>query len=359
MDPIRNPGNANLYDYAHNNPAGLLDPGGRQPTDANNSNILPESFASLEDYRQAISIATGYNFSTDEADEFARNPSIRTSDIGPLPQRQSRAGLLSSPEESSSPNDAALEGEYSLYGPYADRYHYDVDDPPESIASRQELQHVGSEVHASDNLQFYTELPSMIPACPPSDGYVGRGPNCEFVQLYAGAPSGLGPSIDLGFGAARVSDPTGSGEAAFLAGRLELGQNDELGVGARGRLSGLVFTTGGTSTFDLDVSLLDASAEARLGENSAGLGAGVTYASAAVSIGDISSSEQDLRVRGGLVMGIGMAGRLHWGDSDQDHRQEIGLGADFDFITFDIRIELFRDSRPRFRMTNGTMRAIP
>lgn len=96
---------------------------------------------------------------------------------------------------------------------------------------------------------------------------------------------------------------------------------------------------GVTSYGGWERSLLDAIAEATVDEgNGASLGAQANVASAAVSTGTRGTAT-DEQARLGLSLGVGAAGRLHWGDADNDQRPEYGFGFDVGPVSADLKTE--------------------
>lgn len=86
---------------------------------------------------------------------------------------------------------------------------------------------------------------------------------------------------------------------------------------------------------------LTASAEASVGDSGATLGAQATLVGGSMTFGGAptAASDTDESVRLGLSEGVGLAGRLHWGDKDKDGNREYGLGADFGPFSFDLKTE--------------------
>jgi hypothetical protein len=86
--------------------------------------------------------------------------------------------------------------------------------------------------------------------------------------------------------------------------------------------------------------VLTANAEASAGENGASLGAGANIIEGSVTMGNFNKQKNtDEQSRFGLSLGLGAAGRTHWGDSDNDGYREFGFGADFGPISFDVKTE--------------------
>ena len=95
-----------------------------------------------------------------------------------------------------------------------------------------------------------------------------------------------------------------------------------------------------------DIQYLGVDAEASIGQDGATLGAQITGAARrSVLGGDFDSQHNnDQQLRIGPSVGAGLAGRLHWDDSDNDGYREYGFGADFGIwkglgLTSDLRTE--------------------
>jgi hypothetical protein len=85
---------------------------------------------------------------------------------------------------------------------------------------------------------------------------------------------------------------------------------------------------------------LTASAEASWGDSGATLGAQATLVGGSMTFGnETAASNTDESVRLGLSEGVGLAGRLHWGDRDRDGQAMYGFGADVGPFSFDIKSE--------------------
>lgn len=87
--------------------------------------------------------------------------------------------------------------------------------------------------------------------------------------------------------------------------------------------------------FGFDVDVMSANAGAKANEETASLGAQANIIS-----GSMSAGTQEHNIRGGLSLGVGLAGRVHYGDADGDGVQEFGLGGDYLFGSADIKTEL-------------------
>jgi len=158
--------------------------------------------------------------------------------------------------------------------------------------------------------------------------------------------SGLDMGVEGGFGAFHGEATMGGIPVTddILYGMGKLGAWDNGQGGMRHGASGTVgvgkmsFNNGGQVSGDLEVGT--ATAEASWGDDGATLGAQATAVGGSMSFGKpTKASDHDEQVRLGLSEGIGMAGRLHWGDADKDGHREYGLGADFGPFSFDIKSE--------------------
>jgi hypothetical protein len=78
-----------------------------------------------------------------------------------------------------------------------------------------------------------------------------------------------------------------------------------------------------------------ASANATVNASTASLGAQANAIEGAVSVGNEEHS-----LRAGLSMGVGAAGRVHYGDADKDGIREMGLGFDAGPVSMDVKTEL-------------------
>lgn len=84
-----------------------------------------------------------------------------------------------------------------------------------------------------------------------------------------------------------------------------------------------------------DVGVLSAQAGATANSSTAGVGAQANIIDGSVTLGNDQHS-----VRGGLSLGVGLAGRAHYGDADGNGIRELGIGADFGPFSFDVKSEL-------------------
>ncbi|MEO8312660.1 MAG: hypothetical protein ABI520_15940 [Caldimonas sp.] len=95
-----------------------------------------------------------------------------------------------------------------------------------------------------------------------------------------------------------------------------------------------------------DAAAGTASAETSINDDSISVGAQANAGEGSLTLGtsgskrdDGSDSDLDQTFRFGLSQGVGAAGRVHFGDADKDGNPEIGVGADFGFVSFDVKSE--------------------
>lgn len=130
----------------------------------------------------------------------------------------------------------------------------------------------------------------------------------------------------------------------FLYGMGKLGGWDNGQGGMRHGISGnagvgkLQFNNGGKVSGDAEA--LTASAEASWGDDGATLGAQATAVAGSMTLGNESAaSDTDTSARVGLSAGMGLAGRLHWGDADKDGNAMYGFGVDAGPFSVDLKSE--------------------
>jgi hypothetical protein len=95
-----------------------------------------------------------------------------------------------------------------------------------------------------------------------------------------------------------------------------------------------------------DAAVGTASVDASFTNDGISVGAQANVAEGSVTLGtsgtkreDGSDSDQDQTFRFGVSEGVGLAGRVHFGDEDGDHNPEFGVGADFGVVSFDVKTE--------------------
>ncbi len=171
----------------------------------------------------------------------------------------------------------------------------------------------------------------------------GRGEAPGPWAYYKGNEQG---GVEGGFGAFH-----GEGDIAgvpvvddLLYARGQLGAWDDgqggtrYGAGGNAGVANFSINEGGLVSGQAEA--LTASAEASWGDSGATLGAQATLVGGSMTFGnETAASNTDESVRLGLSEGVGLAGRLHWGDKDKDGQAMYGLGADFGPFSFDIKSE--------------------
>ena len=96
----------------------------------------------------------------------------------------------------------------------------------------------------------------------------------------------------------------------------------------------------GGVTIGLDIGLPSANADFNLGEDGLTIGAGANLISGGVHGGNLNpETKTDTVVKGGVGIGVGGGGRLHWSDDDKDGHREYGFGGDIKFISVDVKTE--------------------
>ncbi len=91
----------------------------------------------------------------------------------------------------------------------------------------------------------------------------------------------------------------------------------------------------------VDGGVFSADAEISVGNDGLTVGAGANAVHGAVTLGGFNPDDSwaDSQLRLGASLGVGLAGRLHWADSDGDGVREIGLGADIGPFSGDFKTE--------------------
>jgi len=125
-----------------------------------------------------------------------------------------------------------------------------------------------------------------------------------------------------------------STQASVVGVKKEVDFNQESGL-----LPGNVVVKG-------DIAAGTASAGASFTKDGISVGLGANEAEGSLTFGtsgskraDGSQSDLDTTTRIGLSEGVGLAGRIHFGDADKDGTPEIGVGADIGFVSFDVKSE--------------------
>ncbi len=94
-----------------------------------------------------------------------------------------------------------------------------------------------------------------------------------------------------------------------------------------------------------DVAAGTASAGSSINDDTISVGAQASAGEGSLTLGtsgksdDGRDSDIDQTFRFGLSQGVGFAGRVHFGDADKDGTPEIGVGADFGVVSFDVKSE--------------------
>lgn len=114
-------------------------------------------------------------------------------------------------------------------------------------------------------------------------------------------------------------------------------------VGEKGSIAGGKATFNEGGVFSGDVGVGTASVEGTAGSSGVSVGAQANiaeFSGTASSIGKTeggSNTEESIRV--GLSEGVGLAGRLHFGDADKDKHREFGFGFDAGPLSVDVKSE--------------------
>ncbi len=128
---------------------------------------------------------------------------------------------------------------------------------------------------------------------------------------------------------------------ANFGGWRDAGGDTNVGFGADAQVAKFGIAPGGPlGNFGFDVGALDASANASFNKNTAGIGAQANLIEGSVSHGTSDRNSADDRfIRLGGSVGVGAAGRVHYGDADGDGRREYGFGFDAGPVSFDYKTE--------------------
>ena len=177
----------------------------------------------------------------------------------------------------------------------------------------------------------------MEPYEPTSDTtYYGTPPTTAdgSAQPHAyAAESAEGTEIGVGL----VSAPVGEGgEADLMAAEAHFG-NGETTHGVTGEASvasveippgDVLGPVGGSA------EALTAEGSVYIGEESAEIGADATLVGGSVAVGN-----EEHNAELGASIGVGLGGRAHYGDADNDGVSELGVGADVGPISVDVKTE--------------------
>jgi hypothetical protein len=161
---------------------------------------------------------------------------------------------------------------------------------------------------------------------------------------YAGSERSAGGTpmgYSAGFGL--MSGPMGDGGSADV---LEAqghwggwrGQDGKTNVGVEGDAA--VARVGvarghGLGPVGFSAEALTANANAKATDSTASIGAGANLVA-----GSVEAGNDHHNARFGLSAGVGLGGRLHYGDADGNGIREMGFGADIGPVSFDVRSEL-------------------
>ncbi|MBL8631843.1 MAG: hypothetical protein JNM40_01375 [Myxococcales bacterium] len=128
---------------------------------------------------------------------------------------------------------------------------------------------------------------------------------------------------------------------ANFGGWRDAGGETNVGFGADAQVAKFGIAPGGPlGNFGFDVGALDASANASFNSSTAGIGAQANLIEGSVSHGTSDRNSADDRfIRLGGSVGVGAAGRVHYGDADGDGRREYGFGFDAGPLSFDYKTE--------------------
>jgi hypothetical protein len=88
-----------------------------------------------------------------------------------------------------------------------------------------------------------------------------------------------------------------------------------------------------------DAAAGTAGAEASISDQGLNVGAGANVGEASLTFGTQGTGDRDETLRAGVSEGVGLAGRVHWGDADKDGNPEYGVGADVGPVSFDLKTE--------------------
>ena len=170
-----------------------------------------------------------------------------------------------------------------------------------------------------------------------------KGPQANGPFAYAGAErDAAGNARGWSAGAGLLSGDLGGGargdvlqaQGHFGGWRDEQGRTN-VGVEGDAALARVGMSPGGAlGPFGFDAGVLTANAGAKANEETASLGAQANLIEGSVSL---ANQEHGLRLGGSV--GVGLAGRAHYGDADGDGVREYGFGFDFGPVSADIKSE--------------------
>lgn len=193
--------------------------------------------------------------------------------------------------------------------------------------------------------------PFSEPSGPLTHDYYGWGPH----KPTASGPQANGPFAYAGSerdasgrargwsaGAGLLSGPIGGGARAdVLQAQGHFGNytdesgNNAWGINGDASLVRVGMEPGnGLGPVGFDAGVLTANAGATIGSSTTSVGAGANLIEGSLSL---ANKEHGIRVGGSI--GVGLAGRAHYGDADGDGIRELGFGADIGPLSFDIKSE--------------------
>jgi hypothetical protein len=154
------------------------------------------------------------------------------------------------------------------------------------------------------------------------------------------AGSGVSSVHGLSAGAGVLHDESGNLQSDLFDGNFNVGGWTDTG-GTHYGLHGdaqvvheAVPFNGPVPYIGTEFDLLRASGDASVGSDTAALGVSANVVDGAVTLG---SQKNNLRL--GASIGLGLGGRLHYGDADKNGIPELGVGADVGPFSFDVKSE--------------------
>lgn len=169
---------------------------------------------------------------------------------------------------------------------------------------------------------------------------LGTGPY-GFAAAHRDQP-GSTRGFSAGFGLMNGNlDTAGTTQAAALSGGVSWGGwrgqdgKTNIGLGADASLVKVGMPNGGAlGPFGWDMGVLTANATGAANDSTAQLGAQANILEGSATLGN---KEHSLRLGGSV--GMGMAGRAHYGDEDHDRVRELGFGFDLGPFSMDVKSE--------------------
>lgn len=171
------------------------------------------------------------------------------------------------------------------------------------------------------------------------------GPYAYFMGNPNGPDDGNWGGINLGAGLMNgtVGSPGNQASMSILNADLGLGEfvdpatgTVNYGADANANLIKFGMAPGnGLGPIGFDVGVANADAGAYGNSSDMSVGAEASLINGAVTVGGKENS-----VRVGASLGVGLAGRLHYGDTDHDGVRELGFGVDVGPLEFDVKSEM-------------------